>query len=168
MRGSTLITTEMAAAVGSVVDWRVSFPVAASDIRRWAIAVYYPDPPPARFISPTEGEELIAPEELNPFGWIVAEQMTPVIAQELRDTDKTEKALGIAGPGLRNQINGGSDVIYGAPIRVGDVIRSETRLHEYREKQGRMGAMLITVTRVEWTNQHGERVKLGHDTSIRY
>lgn len=164
----SLITPEMRSAIGSVVDWRVSFPVAPSDIRRWAIAVYYPEPPPARFVRPPDGEDLIAPEELNPFAWVVAEQMVPAVAPELRDTDKTEKALGITGPGLRNQINGGSEVVYGAPIRAGDVIRSETRLHEYREKRGRMGAMLITVTEVEWTNQDGARVKLGHDTSIRY
>jgi hypothetical protein len=162
----SLISAQMRAAIGGVVDWRVSFPVAASDIRRWAIAVYYPEPPPARYRG--DGPDLIAPEELNPFAWAVADQMVPAVAPELRDTDKPEKAIGIVGPGLTHQVNGGSEVAYGAPIRPGDVIRSQTRLHEYRERSGRMGPMLITVFEVEWTNQDGARVKLGHDTSIRY
>jgi hypothetical protein len=111
---------------------------------------------------------IIAPEEFNPFAWLAAEQMTPAVEPRLRDTDRLEKAIGITGPGLPNQINGGSEVRYGVPIRPEDVIRSETRLHEYRERAGRLGLMLITITEVIWTNQHGERVKLGHDTSIRY
>ncbi|MGV9869816.1 FAS1-like dehydratase domain-containing protein [Rhodococcus koreensis] len=163
----SLVSEQMRASLGAVADWRVSFPVAASDIRRWAIAVYYPDPPPARFVAPGGGL-LVAPEEFNPFAWIVADRMVPAVAPLLRDTDRLEKAIGIAGPGLRHQINGGSEVVYGAPVRPGDVIRSETRLHSYREKTGRMGPMLVTVTEVEWTNQDGARVKLGHDTSIRY
>jgi hypothetical protein len=161
-----LISVEMRAALGGVVDWRVSYPVAASDIRRWAIAVYHPSPPPVRFTG--DGPGLIAPEEFNPFAWAVAEQMVPAIAPLPRDPDKMEKALGVTGPGLTFQINGGSEVVYGEPIRTGDVIRSETRLQEYAEKASRMGPMLVTVTEVEWTNQDGARVLLGHNTAIRY
>ena len=170
MSADTYLTDDMRAAVGSVIDWRVSFPVSASDIRKWAIAVYYPQPAPARYwdADAAGAEGILAPEEFNPFAWMPAEQMTPVIAPDLRDTDRTEKSIGIAGPGLLFQVNGGSDVEYGAPIRAGDVIRSETRLHEYRERTGRLGLMLITVSEVTWTNQDGARVKLGHDTSIRY
>ncbi|ONH31707.1 FAS1-like dehydratase domain-containing protein [Pseudofrankia asymbiotica] len=164
-----LLTDEMRAAVGSVVDWRVSFPVAASDIRRWAIAVYHPDPPPRRFWdeAATAGG-IVAPEEFNPFAWMAAEQREPVVAPLPRDTDRMEKAIGITGPGLRVQINGGTEVNYGVPIRPGDVIHSETRLVEYRETTGRMGPMLIAVTESVWTNQDGERVLAERQTAIRY
>lgn len=165
---TTHISAEMRAAVGSVVEWRVSFPVAASDIRRWAVATYYPDPPPRRSWDEATRGGLIAPEEFNPFAWMVADAMVPAIAPERRDTDRLEKAIGLAGPGLRNQLNGGSRVTYFEAMRVGDVIRSETRLHEYSEREGRLGLMLITVTESTWTNQRGERVRLGYDTSIRY
>ncbi len=37
------INDEMRAALGSEIGRRVSFPVSESDIRRWAIAVYYPE-----------------------------------------------------------------------------------------------------------------------------
>ena len=161
---SVLISDDMRGAVGRVVDWRVSYRVAASDVRRWAVAIHYPDPAPRQFL----GEDPRVPEEFNPFAWAVAERMVPVIAPALRDTDTTEKALGVVGPGLRHQVNGGSDVTYGVPIRVGDVIRSETILQEYREKSGRMGPMLITVLESRWTNQHDDLVQLGHQVSIRY
>jgi hypothetical protein len=166
---TSYLTDEMRAAIGAVVDWRVSFPVSASDIRRWAIAVYFPDPPPARYwnAAATAGG-IVAPEEFNPFAWLAAEEMTPKVAPLFRDTDRLEKAIGITGPGLLHQLNGGSEVSYGVPMRPGDVVRSETRLHEYRERAGRLGTMLMTVTEVEWTNQRSERVLLGHNTSIRY
>ncbi|UGQ11129.1 MaoC family dehydratase N-terminal domain-containing protein [Yinghuangia sp. ASG 101] len=163
-----LISAEMAAAVGSVVDWKVSYPVAASDIRRWAIAVHYPDPPPRRFCAETTPGGITAPEEFNPFAWMAAAQREPVVAPELRDTDRMEKAIGIAGPGLRNQVNGGTEVTYGVPIRPGDVIRSETRLVSYAEKTGRMGPMLVSVTESVWTNQDGERVQVERQTALRY
>lgn len=163
-----LVSREMADAVGCVVDWQVSHPVAVSDIRRWAIAVYYPDPPPRRFREETTPGGVVAPEEFNPFAWTVASRREPLVAPEPRDTDRMEKAIGIAGPGLRHQVNGGTEVGYGVPIRPGDVIRSETRLVSYAEKTGRMGPMLVSVTESVWTNQHGERVQVERQTAIRY
>ncbi|WP_245718183.1 FAS1-like dehydratase domain-containing protein [Nocardia miyunensis] len=165
--GDDLITEEMRAAIGRVVDWQVSFPIAESDIRRWAIAVYYPDAPPPRFRR-SNGQLLVAPEEFNPFAWSVDQRMTPVISPGRRDTDRLEKALGLSGPGLRHQLNGGSEAEYGVPMRVGDVIHSETRLADYRVTAGRLGPMLITKTAVTWTNQDHELVRTGIDTSIRY
>jgi N-terminal half of MaoC dehydratase len=166
------ISADMRAAVGRAVDWRVSYPVSESDIRRWAVAVYYPRQPPREFWDAEYARErfggILAPEEFNPFAWMAADQMVPAIAPELRDTDKPEKAVGIAGPGLRNQVNGGSEVAYGARMRPGDVIRSESRIKEYRERSGRLGLMLITLTEVVWTNQRGEHVRTSIDTSIRY
>lgn len=43
------VSAAMRDAVGRQVGRRVSFPVAESDIRRWAIAVYYPPEPPRQF-----------------------------------------------------------------------------------------------------------------------
>lgn len=168
----SLVSAAMRAAVGSVTDWRVSHPIAVSDIRRWAIAVYYPDDPPRAFVDEVHAERahggMVAPAEFNPFAWSVASAMRPAVTPANRDTDRLEKAIGIAGPGLENQLNGGNSVVYGVPMRPGDVIRSETRLKEYREREGRFGPMLITLTEVVWTNQDGELVSTGVDTSIRY
>ena len=45
----TLVTQEMLDTKGIWAGERRSFPVDASDIRRWAIAVYWPDTPPKIF-----------------------------------------------------------------------------------------------------------------------
>ncbi len=43
------VTAAMHSAVGSETGRRVSFPISQSDIRRWAIAVYWPQTPPRLF-----------------------------------------------------------------------------------------------------------------------
>ena len=84
------------------------------------------------------------------------------------DPDRTEKELGISGPGLKFQVMGGMESSYGVRIRPGDVIRSLNRLHSYVEREGRFGLMLFTVTEDTWTNQHGGLVKTIRNTLIRY
>jgi hypothetical protein len=162
----SLITPQMHAVLGGVVDSRTSFPLSASDIRRWAIAIYWPDRPPRDFLS-ADGE-MIAPVEFNPFAWGAAKSRDPATQLPRRDPDKLEKALGIAGPGLCNQIAAGVEAEYGADMRPGDVITAVTRLAEYSERRGRLGQMLLTVTETLWTNQRGEQVRRERTTSIRY
>ena len=53
-------------------------------------------------------------------------------------------------------------------MRPGDVIRSESQVRSYTEKQGRSAILLLTVVRSVWTNQRGELVKETDRTSIRY
>jgi hypothetical protein len=167
------ISTEMKGALGTELGRSVSFPVSESDIRRWALAVYYPDQPPARFIDPGAAKAsqwggLVAPEEFNPFAWLA--QSTEDKGGDLspNDPDRTEKTAGITGPGLKFMLNGGMEVEYGVPMRPGDVITSVTRLADYTEREGRLGLMLFTVTENTWTNQDGELVKRTRSTLIRY
>lgn len=173
----SMITEEMRAAVGREIRRGVSFPVAESDIRRWAIAVYFPEPPPAMFwdadaasISSETGHKgIVAPEEFNPFAWMTAagpsSERTPSGGH---DPGNTEKRLGVTPPGLRNQMNGGIEVEYGVRIRPGDVVTSITRLGSYAERSGRLGRMLMTMFEDTWTNQGDELVKRSRMTLIRY
>src|ERR1700730_18501211 len=118
----------MRAAVGRELSRSVSFPISRSDIRKWALAVYYPEEPPRLFwdeayASTTVHGGLVAPEEFNPFDWMVAEPPgLPPPNESRNDPDRTEKTLGIDGPGLKFQLNGGLDVDYGARMRPGDQI----------------------------------------------
>jgi hypothetical protein len=84
------------------------------------------------------------------------------------DPDMMEKTLGITGPGLKFQLNGGMEVEYGVRMHPGDVITSVRRLAEYREREGRLGLMLFTVSEDLWTNQNDELVKTARSTLIRY
>ena len=76
---STHITDEMRAAVGRELARMTSYPITDSDIRRWAVAVYYPEEPPrlfwdADYAAGTSFGGIVAPEEFNPFAWMVAEK----------------------------------------------------------------------------------------------
>jgi N-terminal half of MaoC dehydratase len=172
MSGTSHVSEAMRGAAGALIERRVSFPIAASDIRKWAIAVYYPDPAPAVFwddavaaASPYGG--IVAPEEFNPFAWMTADPQGPQ-ALNRADPDLIERRIGIEGPGLRFQLNGGIGVEYHHPMRPGDTITSERRLSSYTEREGRLGLMLFTTVEDAWTNQRGEIVKRLHQTGIRY
>lgn len=158
----------MRAGVGSQIARRVSHRISAGDIRRWAIAVYWPEEPPMEFVA--EDEALVAPEEFNPFAWHMAENEVHPAASAVskNDPDRTEKQLGIDGPGLRFMLNGGMKAVYGERMRMGDVITSVVRLGPYTEREGRHGPMLISITVDTWTNQRGQHVKTVESTLIRY
>lgn len=172
MSATTHVTDEMRDAIGALIERRVSFPIAASDIRKWAIAVYYPDPAPTVFwdedaAAATRWGGIVAPEEFNPFAWMAADPKGPQVLNRA-DPDFIEKQIGITGPGLRFQLNGGIEVEYLEPMRPGDTITSERRLNAYTEREGRLGLMLFTTVEDTWTNQEGEVVKRLRQTGIRY
>lgn len=170
------ISEAMKAAVGTVTGRTVSYPISESDIRKWALAVYYPGQPPAEFIDPAAAAKtihggIVAPEEFNPFAWITASHekfITNAGKMENNNPDNTEIALGIEGPGLKFQMNGGMVCEYGVRMRPGDVITSESSVGEYSEREGRLGLMLFSRGISTWTNQNGELVKRTTGTLIRY
>lgn len=166
---SSLISAQMQAALGTRLARQVSYPVSASDIRRWALAIYWPEQPPERYLSAEEAT-LVAPEEMNPFAWaVLSSDAAPHAGAVLaNDPDRTEKSIGIEGPGLGNQLNGGMKIEYGVPVRVGDTITSERSLAAYAEREGRLGKMLLTTMADTWTNQDDELVKRTELVLIRY
>jgi N-terminal half of MaoC dehydratase len=167
----TSISAAMQAAIGGELGRSTSFPITDSDIRRWAVAIYYPEDPPrlfwdADYAAQTSYGGIVAPEEFNPFAWMTADG--PRKASVSHDPDLTEITLGIEGPGLKFQLNGGSEVEYGVRMRPGDVVSSVRSLAGYSEREGRLGLMLFTVSQDVWTNQNNEVVKTTKSTLIRY
>ena len=163
-----LISDEMRALEGKVLGSRASYPISASDIRKWAIAVYYPEPPPEVFIGAGAaggGAPLRAPEEFSPYAW-----GTPGAKPKVPDIGAgfLERGQGITPPDLKFIVNGGSVVEYGVPMLEGDVITTENMLQGYTVKQGKRGPLLLTVMQDRWTNQKGEMVKTTTNTFIRY
>jgi hypothetical protein len=173
---ATWVTDQMRDAEEREFRRRVSFPVAASDIRRWAVAVYYPDLPPRQFWDADHAKTrrhggLVAPEEFNPFAWLTADILqsaNPTAPVYPVAAGYVEEALGIEPPPLTKNISGGISVRYGGPIRPDDIITSTVRLIKYYEKEGRLGRMLFTITEDGWLNQHGAHIKTMTETSIRY
>ncbi len=154
----TLVTPEMEAQKGVWGEERVAPPIEASDIRKWAIASYWPDKPPRlywdeEYAAGTRYGEIVAPQDFNPFAWPI--ERPPRVEGGSRQ------------PGQRG-MNGGQVETYGVPMRIGDVITSRTRLKGWNERTTSLGLTMFTETEIEWRNQRGEHVKTRISTGIRY
>ena len=91
----TLITAAMSSAVGRQTSKRTSFPISESDIRRWATAVYWPHRPPpifwdSKYAATTSHGRIVAPEEFNPFAWMVADPDKQTAPAAANDLDRVE------------------------------------------------------------------------------
>jgi len=159
----TLITQAMNDSKGKWGEARQSPPIAASDIRKWAIATYWPETPPPvywdeAYAKTTKWGGIVAPQDFNPFAWPV------------RRPQGQGSPAGSPGPGgvRLTTMNGGQTDTYGAPMGPGDVITARSRLADFNERQGRFGLMLYVYNETEWTNQKNEFVRRRISTSIRY
>ena len=172
----TWISDEMRALVGREYGVpQVSLPIEASDIRRWAAAIYWPEAPPRLFwdesyAAGTAHGGIVAPEEFNPFAWFTSDGPNlPPSYEGTVSGAEIEEEFGVAPPQTSYVMNGGLEYEHGVRMRPGDVIRwGRTRLVEYRERETRLGLMLFTVTEMVWTNQDDERVRVTRSTGIRY
>ena len=158
----TLVTQEMLDRKGVWSPPRVSPPISLSDIRKWAIAVYWPEKPPrifwdAEYAATTRWRGIIAPQDFNPFAWPVDRDPIPAARATPRG----------GGPGTRG-MNGGQTDTYSVPMRPGDVITSQSALVDWEENTGRLGLTLYVYNDNRWTNQRGEIVKTRRSVGIRY
>lgn len=154
------ITQEMRDRLNVWSEPRISPPVDLSDIRRWAIAVYWPETPPrlywdVEYAQTTRWGSVIAPREFNPFAWPAVRPADMMPSKFKRD------------PG-EHSLNGGQTETYGAQIRVGDVITARFALVKLEERVIKLGPALFRYTETRWTNQRDELVKSRIGISIRY
>jgi hypothetical protein len=155
----TLVVAELCDAVGRWGVAQQSPPVTASDIRKWAIATFWPETPPPvywdeAYAAGTRWGGIIAPPDFNPFAW-------PIL--------RTPLAPLPGPPGIRlTSLNGGQLETYGTPQRPGDVISDRLRIQDFQEREGRYGLTLYVNVENEWTNQAGEFVRRRISTFVRY
>ena len=137
-----------------------------SDIRKWAIAVYWPQTPPriywdVDYAATTRWGTIIAPADFNPFAWPVTVERPPR-AERSEPTNTPRSGKG------RRGMNGGQVDTYGVPMRPGDVITSRSRLRDWDERETRLGLTLFSFSETEWRNQDDALVKVRVATAIRY
>lgn len=159
---ATLVTQDMMDRKDKFSEPRTAPPIALADIRKWAIAVYWPDSPPRlywdeEYARTTRHGGIIAPLDFNPFAWPVDRDPTP-------PGRATAQGAGVGTRGM----NGGQTEEYFASMRPGDVISSSAGLVDWNERQTRLGLTLFTINETRWTNQNGELVKVKRSTGIRY
>jgi hypothetical protein len=169
----TYLTPELLDLVGSEIRRTTSFPITDSDIRRWAIAVYYPEPAPrlfwdAQHAATTVHGGVVAPEDFNPFAWMAKETVLASDGGAGGAQSVPEALVGATVPPTTSMVNGGLEVDYGVRMRPGNVITSTSTIGEYTEREGRLGLMLFSTVLDTWTNQRGETVKTSRNTLIRY
>ena len=158
---TTYVTPDMVERKGVWGTAHVSPPVSESDIRKWGIAVYWPETPPrvywdTDYAKTTRYGGIIAPPDFNPFAWPIVEERPERPAKKAR-----------TGPRLRG-MNGGQVETYGVPMRPGDVVTARNRLRDWDERDTRLGLTLFSYSELEWRNQRDELVKLRVSTAILY
>jgi acyl dehydratase len=164
----TLVTPAMVEQKNTWRSPRFSPSISVSDIKKWAIAAYWPAAPPPiywdeDYAKTTRWGGIIAPPEFNPFAWPIHREIEPSV--NLPAGGKSVAADG--APGNRG-MNGGQVIEYFAPMRPGDVMSSTTALVDWNERKTRLGLTLFSISETRWTNQKGELVKISRNTSIRY
>ena len=169
----SLVTPDMESRKGVWSDERRSYPVSSSDIRKWAIAVYWPERPPPLFwddeyAKSTRWGGIVAPQDFNPFAWPVERMRGPEGPRPAGGTRRSEAADGQPAGRRPRVMNGGQTDTYGVPMKPGDVITSRSRLRNWEERTTRLGHTLFAFSETEWHNQDGELVKRRVSTSIRY
>ena len=113
-----------------------------SDIRKWAIAVYWPKPPPPIF---WDAEYAAAPAGAASSPRPTS---TPSPGRDRRAPRpvRSDPNTPRAGKGRRG-MNGGQVDTYGVPMRPGDVITARNRLRDWDERETRLGLTLFTLRR---------------------
>ncbi len=168
----SMVTDEMRSIVGKVMRETVSHPISLADIRKWVMAVYYPDPPPRQFWDEAFAATLpqggiVAPEDFNPFAWMTA-QPTP-LDPPISQTAFSEAELGVDPPAYKAMLLTDIKTRHnGQAMRPGDVIRSTHKITDYFEREGRMGHMLYTTLSHELTNQDGAWIRTTDSVLVRY
>jgi hypothetical protein len=154
-----LVSDGMRRALGVWDEWgEWSAPIRDSDIRRWALAVYWPEAPPRRFWAGND-EALVAPEEFNPFAWPAPRASRAPRSNSDRRPDPAR---------VRGRVNGGTRATYGAPMRAGDRIRRRVRLQTWRVTDSARGPLLLVDYEHEWRNQRDEIVRTSVHTLIHW
>lgn len=164
---ASIVTDAMRGIVGAVMRESVSYPIAASDIRKWAMAVYYPKTPPRHYWDESVQGGIVAPEEFNPFAWMTRKPSPddPPVSQ----TAFSEAELGVEPPAYTAILLTEIRVTHsGLCMRPGDVIRSTVRITDYFEREGRMGHMLYTTIADALTNQNGDWIRTNESVFVRY
>ena len=69
---------------------------------------------------------------------------------------------------LSRILNGGSELEYYQPIRIGDVISVTGKLASLRKREGKDGKVLFLVIEMTYENQRGELVARGRNNFIRH
>lgn len=159
----SLITDEIRAWVGrQAPPWTIE--VTALDVKRFAVATddrnpLYTDAEQAQH---SRYGGLIAPPL-----FYMAPLTDPVPEDELRpDGLPYEGRFPIPPTPLPRLMDGGTDIEFFTPIRVGDTLTARSTIVDIYQKEGRSGPLIFVVRETTYTNQNDEVVIVEKGSSI--
>lgn len=159
----SLITDEIRAWIGRETQpWTIE--VTALDVKRFAVAT--DDPNPLYY------DEEIA--KRSQYGGLVAPPLfymapltDPVPESEMRpDGMPYEGRYPIPPTPLPRLMDGGTEIEFFVPVRVGDRLTARSKITDIYQKEGRSGALIFVVRETTYTNQNDELVVVENGSSI--
>ena len=95
------------------------------------------------------------------------EEAPPTFATALELHEMADAMAQVETPFTRN-LNGGNELEYHVPVRLGDTITVTGRVIDIKERGGKLGKMLILRSETTYTNQRGEVAVKSYNTQIKY
>lgn len=137
---NSIITDEMRAMVG-VDSEPLVYEIEKGAIKKFAEAIEDPNPlwQDEDFARKTRYSSIIAP---------------PTFITSLRAFDALSRFL--AESPVKRIINGGNEIEYFQPVKVGDKIAVTQRIADLREREGKLGRTVIITLEATFRNQKGE------------
>ena len=159
----SLITDEILAWIGrEAPPWTID--VTALDIKRFAVAtddinpIYYDE----QSAKQSRYGGLIAPPL-----FYMAPLTDPVPESETRpDGMPLEGRYPIPPTPLPRLMDGGTEIEFFVPVRVGDRLTARSKIIDIYEKEGRSGPLIFVVRETTYTNQNNDLVVVEKGSSI--
>lgn len=159
----SLMTDEIRAWIGrETPPWTTQ--VTALDVKRFAVATDDPNPLyyDEELAKQSRHGGLIAPPL-----FYMAPLTDPVPESELRpDGLPYEGRFPIPPTSLPRLMDGGTEIEFFVPIRVGDTLTARSKIVDIYQKEGRSGTLIFVVRETRYTNQHDALVLIEKGASI--
>ena len=163
MTQQSLITDEIRAWVGKETPpWTIK--VSRLDVRRFAVATDDLNP---LYLDEEKAKQSSHGGLIAPPLFYMAPLTEPKPESELRpDGLPYEGKFPIPPTPLPRLMDGGTDIEFFQPIRVGDVLTGRSKITDIYQKDGRSGPLIFVVRETTFTNQRGELVLIEKGASI--
>lgn len=160
---TSLLTDEMLGWIGREAEpWTIE--VTALDVKRFAVATDDPNP---RYTDAEAARDSRSRGPIAPPLFYMAPLTEPLPERDLRpDGLPYAGRLPIPPTPLPRLMDGGTDIEFFVPIRVGDTLIARSTIVDIYEKQGRSGPLIFVVRETTYTNQYGETVVVEKGSSI--
>ncbi|MBM4254337.1 MAG: MaoC family dehydratase [Deltaproteobacteria bacterium] len=163
MEAQSLITDEIRAWIGrETPPWTIE--VTALDVKRFAVATDDPNP---LYLDEERARNSHYGGRIAPPLFYMAPLTNPVPETELRpDGLPYEGKFPIPPTPLPRLMDGGTEIEFFLPIRVGDTLTGRCKITDIYQKDGRTGPLIFVVRETTFINQKGELVVIEKGASI--